>query len=79
MISQNEKILRFLQSGGRITSLMSYELWGCTRLASRIHDLKTAGHLIKSETITVKNRYGQGNITVSEYRLEKVGQQKLIF
>ena len=78
MTSQNEKILSYLRAGGKLTSLKAYELFGCTRLASRVCDLKEAGHLIKSKTISVKNRYGQ-YVSVSEYWLERIGQQKLIF
>jgi hypothetical protein len=56
--TQSEEILDYMRNHGRITQMDAYGL-GCTRLAARISDLKRAGHLIKTEMVTIttaKNR-----------------------
>ena len=44
---QNAKILAHLNEGRSITSLEALNLYGCFRLASRIHDLRKAGIDVK--------------------------------
>ena len=51
-MSQSQKILKHLSSGRSLSPLQALGLFGCYRLASRIHDLKRTGHPI--ETI-IKN------------------------
>ena len=51
--SQNNRIAAYLKEGNRITQLEATDLFGCTRLASRINDLKNRGMVIKKETIVV--------------------------
>ena len=46
---QNAKILEHLNSGRSITAIEALQLYGCFRLAARIHDLKKAGVPIKCE------------------------------
>lgn len=41
--TQCERIKAYLLNGGEVTQLQAYDLFGCTRLASRIHDLKKEG------------------------------------
>lgn len=45
---QRVKILEHLQSGQPITQDTARDLFGCMRLASRISELKKAGHVILS-------------------------------
>lgn len=67
--SQNEMILQFMQDYGSITQMDALNEFGCMRLASRISDLKRAGHNISSTMCKGTNRYGQ-TTTYAKYRLE---------
>ena len=49
--SQNARILSYLQSGNRLTSLEALEKFGCMRLSARILDLKNRGHQISDEFV----------------------------
>lgn len=49
--SQNKRIAEWLTNGNRITQLEALNLFGCFRLASRIHDLRDSGMDIKMERI----------------------------
>ena len=53
--SQNAKILSWLENGNKITSLEALQIFGCFRLASRIHDLRERGHNITKEMIILTN------------------------
>lgn len=66
--TQNERILWYMTNYGGITQLEALRDLGVMRLASRISDLRKAGHDIKSETITVKNRFKE-ECHVSRYSL----------
>ena len=68
--TQCERILRHLKDYGEISSLDAMKEYGILRLASRIHDLKQMGYIIKSTTVSKKNRYGETtHFTV--YRLDE--------
>lgn len=67
-MSQVEMILKYIQENGSITTFESYEELGCTRLPSRIYDLKKLGYDIIEETITKLNRYGK-KISFKKYML----------
>ena len=56
--SQREQILQYLKNGNSITQMEATEMFGCTRLAARINELRDAGYPIKSKMISSKNRYG---------------------
>ena len=58
-MTQCERILKYLNDFGSISTLQAFNDLGVTRLASRIHDLKRMGIAIESETRTGKNRYGE--------------------
>ena len=47
MKSQCDVILQHLKSGKSLTPLDALRLYGCFRLAARIHDLRCAGHDIE--------------------------------
>lgn len=57
-MTQNDRLLSWLQSGRSITQREADELWGCTRLGARVYDLKQQGHRIIKETETGVNRFG---------------------
>lgn len=62
--SQNASILAHLRRGKPITSMDALRLFGCSRLAARILDLRQAGHPIEGETITTDT-----GKRVREYRM----------
>ncbi len=62
--TQCNKIAAYLYKGLTLTSLEALRLFGCMRLASRIHDLRERG-----ENIIVENiKLGNGK-HVAQYRL----------
>lgn len=69
MKSQNERILKYLQTHKRgITQLQALEKLGVLRLSGRIHDLREQGYPIMTNIIEVPNRFGEIS-KVAEYRL----------
>ena len=72
MEKKNSQILdvkRHLKNKKHITSLEAFKLYGCTRLSGVIYRLKNDyGLLIKTESRTVRNRYGTtSNIAVYRF------------
>lgn len=57
--SQCERIMDYINEFGSITTLEAFNDLGCTRLASRIHDLKKQGYKFRKKNETGKNRYGE--------------------
>lgn len=51
--TQCAQISDWLVKGNRLTSLDALNLFGCMRLASRIHDLRERGYNIETERIQV--------------------------
>ena len=51
--TQCKQILAHMQSVGPITALEALDKYQCFRLASRISDLKSEGHLIQKEMIEI--------------------------
>lgn len=68
--TQNERVLDFMMEHGGITQMEALNEIGVMRLASRISDLKKKGYPIKSEVLTLKNRYGEP-CYVKRYSLEE--------
>ena len=64
MNSQEKKIKEYLLSGGKITSLEAFQKFNCTRLAARIHDLKSMGLTIDKEMIKTQ----EGKV-IAEYSI----------
>lgn len=58
-MTQCERILKYMEDFGSISTAQAVNDLGCYRLASRIHDIKRMGIEIVSETKTGKNRYGE--------------------
>jgi hypothetical protein len=61
---QNARILAHLQNGRTLTALEALEWFKCFRLASRVCDLRKAGHDVQKRTI--KTNSGK---SVAEYYL----------
>lgn len=66
--TQNERVLSYIEEYGSITQLEALNDLGVMRLASRISDLKRKGYNIKSESVTIKNRYGE-KCSIKRYSL----------
>ena len=57
-MTQCDMIYAFMEAEGSITQRQALRFCGCARLASRIHDLKKAGHNIISERVKVQMKDG---------------------
>ena len=56
--SQNEQIKEWLLEGKTLSSLEALNLFGCMRLASRIHDLRERGlNIHKERIVTPSGKY----------------------
>lgn len=69
-ITQEEMIRKHLNKKGSITSWEAIKLYGCTRLSSKIYDLRKEGFKIKTDYVTKKNRYGYF-VNFAKYVLQK--------
>lgn len=69
-LTQNEMIIKYIKEHGSITTLQAFRDIGCTRLASRINDLKNEGYRFRDEFVTRKNRYGV-KVSYKKYYLEE--------
>lgn len=69
-MTQNERLLEYLQEHGSITGLEALMKLGIIRCASRIHDLRNEGHNIRGETIRVLNRFDE-KCDIKRYTLVK--------
>lgn len=63
--SQCDMILGWLKDGHTLTSLQALQMFGCFRLASRIHDLRQRGEKIIVERVSTPS----GKM-VARYRME---------
>ena len=68
-MTQCERVKNYIDEFGSITALDAMRDLGVMRLASRISDLKDRGYAIASETVPVKNRYGEWTY-IARYRWE---------
>lgn len=68
-LSQCEMIIKYIKEFGSITTLQAFRDIGCTRLASRINDLKKQGYRFRDEFVTSKNRFGY-KVRYKKYYLE---------
>ena len=63
--SQNDKIRAWLLDGRSITSWQAIMMFGCTRLAARVHDIREKGLDVK-----VRKKITPNGTCVAEYYLE---------
>lgn len=68
--SQNQMVLDHLKNHKGLTTYQAYELYGITRLPSRICNLREDGHIISTIMRVEKNRYNK-KVSFAEYRLVK--------
>lgn len=69
-MTQNERVLKYMQDFGSITQAQAFNDLGVYRLAARISDLRRDGVAIFSQLKAGKNRYGEA-VYFSEYSLKK--------
>ena len=65
-MTQQERVLDYLQSGNTLTCLNAFNELGITQVASRIFELKEKGHPIAKRMTKVINRYNE-KCSVAEY------------
>ena len=58
-MTQCEKIIKYMEDFGSISTMEAFSDLGITRLASRIHDLTRMGIPIEKRMESGKNRYGE--------------------
>lgn len=58
-MSQNKRIIKYMNDFGSITAYEAIKDLGVMRLASRISDLRRKGYVIKKVTEKGVNRYGE--------------------
>lgn len=58
-MSQTERIKRYLDKHGSITTKEAFQMFGCTRLPARMYDLKKQGYAFITEFETGKNQFGE--------------------
>jgi len=63
--TQANRILRYLQAGHRLTPLDALELFGCFRLAARVHELRREGWEINERTVETAS-----GKRIAEYSME---------
>lgn len=78
MITQNMKILEYMQTHGSITSLEAIQHIGCTRLSGRIFDLKKMGHSISKTMKKVPTRNGETRVAVYKLEADDGGTQNVL-
>ena len=71
-VTQCQRILDYMEQFGSISTLEGFRDLGVARLASRIHDLKSMGYNIVSETKSSKNRYGEKTY----YKVYRLAEQE---
>jgi len=60
MLNQKERIIKYLQMFGSITSAEAFSSLGITKLATRISEMRHEDGLeFNIESVTGKNRFGQ--------------------
>ena len=64
-----ERILKYIQDFGSISTWEAIKDLGCTRLSAYIYMLKQDGYYLKKERISFINRYGEKSFYI-KYSLE---------
>jgi hypothetical protein len=68
-MTQNERVYDHLLAVGPLQPFAAWRDLGIYRLASRINDLRKAGHKINTKKVEVVNRWGESSY-IAEYSLE---------
>ena len=73
---QCDRVLNYMLAYGTINQMQALRDIGVMRLASRISDLKKAGHIIGRRTVPVNNRYGEKCRVAEYYLIEQNGNRE---
>ena len=68
--SKTQAVLDWLKTGAGITSIEAFKELGVTRLSAVIFNLRKRAYDIESETVEVRDRYGE-HCKVARYKLRK--------
>ena len=71
-VTQCQRILDYMEQFGSISTLEGFRDLGVARLASRIHDLKSMGYNIVSETKSARTRVGE----VTHFKVYRLAEEK---
>lgn len=66
-IAQNFLILAYLKHAGPLTQLDALRRIGSMRLGARIWELRSQGHKIETDYVTVKTRAGKARVARYRY------------
>lgn len=69
-MTQNEIILKHLETYGKITPYQALREYGCLRLGARIWDLRDDGYVIDTKVKKHKNKFGK-QVYYAEYILKE--------
>lgn len=67
-MSQKARLLEYLQAGNTLRRLDAWNELGILEAPARISELRAQGIEIKTEMITVKNRFGE-NVKIAEWSM----------
>lgn len=70
MKTQSENILAHLESGIPLTPIDALNLYGCFRLASRVHDLRKDGYDIHMKPVTANGKTFASYYMVVDLKLQ---------
>lgn len=68
---QAAAVLGHLRRGDGLTSTEALDLYGISRLAAVVFDLRQEGHEIRTERVQVQRTHGEGMANVGRYWLER--------
>ena len=68
-MTQQERILTYLQTGKVLTRLNSWSELGILEAPARISELRAKGHRIDTKMIEVRNRFGD-KVRVAQWSLK---------
>ena len=74
MKGQRLAVMNHMKTHNGITSAEAYELYGCTRLAAVLHDLREMGYSIDTIDVKGKNRFGTP-VVYGRYILNETGTE----
>jgi hypothetical protein len=68
MLTQKQRVLKYLQDGNVLTRLDGWDKLGVTESPARVSELRQDGHNITTLMVPVLNRYGE-RVRVAQWRL----------
>ena len=68
-MSQQKRILNYLEQGNSLTRLNSWEELNVLEAPARISELRAKGHHIHTEMVTINNKYGE-KVRIAKWSLK---------